>query len=64
MFTSKFWEALHKELDTHLSFSTDYHPPSSRKVERVNKILEYMLRACVIAFDSKWEKCLPYAEFS
>ena len=25
-FTSKFWESLHKALDTNLSFSTAFHP--------------------------------------
>ena len=32
--------------------------------ERVNQILEDMLRASVLAFGSKWEDCLPFAEFS
>ena len=33
-------------------------------MERVNQILEDMLRACVISFGMKWEVRLPYAEFS
>jgi hypothetical protein len=33
-------------------------------MERVNQILEDMLRACVLEYGSKWEDCLPYAEFS
>jgi hypothetical protein len=51
-------------MGTHLSFSTAFHPQSSGQVERVNQILEDMLRACVISFGMDWEKCLPFAEFA
>ena len=51
-------------MGTHLSFSTSFHPQSSGQVERVNQILEDMLRACVISFGMDWEKCLPFAEFA
>ena len=51
-------------MGTHLSFSTAFHPQSSGQVERVNQVLEDMLRACVISFGKKWEESLPYAEFS
>ena len=33
-------------------------------MERVNKVLEDLLRACVLTFDRNWESSLPYAEFS
>ena len=49
---------------TRLSFSTAFHPQSSGQVERVNQILEDMLRASVISFGMDWEKCLPFAEFA
>src|SRR3954451_22931781 len=45
-------------------FSTAYHAQTSGQVERVNQILEDMLRAYVISFANKWEEFLPYAEFS
>src|SRR3954471_11962341 len=51
-------------MGTHLSFSTALHPQSSGQVERVNQILEDMLRACVISFGNNWEKSLPFAEFA
>ncbi|KAK1665749.1 hypothetical protein QYE76_053908 [Lolium multiflorum] len=63
-FTSKFWESLHAALGTTLSFSTAYHPQTGGQTERVNQILEDMLRACVLAYGAKWEDCLPFAEFS
>src|SRR3954464_6340925 len=64
IFTSKFWESFQTALGTKLNFSTAYHPQSQGQVERINQILEDMLRACVISFGMKWEECLPYAEFS
>jgi len=64
LFTSRFWESFQQAMGTRLSFSTAFHPQSQGQVERVNQVLEYMLRACVISFGKKWEESLPYAEFS
>jgi transposase InsO family protein len=47
-FTSKFWERLHEALDTQLRFSSAYHPQTDGQTERVNQILEDMLRACAL----------------
>jgi hypothetical protein len=41
-----------------------YHPQTSGQTERVNQILEDMLRACVISSKGSWEKWLPLDEFS
>ena len=63
-FTSKFWERLHKTLDTQLCFSSAYHPQTDGQTERVNQILEDMLRACALQHGRSWDKSLPYTEFS
>nr|ABA96940.1 retrotransposon protein, putative, Ty3-gypsy subclass [Oryza sativa Japonica Group] len=63
-FTSKFWQKLQEELGTRLNFSTAYHPQTDGQTERVNQILEDMLRACALDFGGAWDKSLPYAEFS
>jgi hypothetical protein len=34
------------------------------QMERVNQIVEDILRACIIHFDKSWDKCLALAEFS
>ena len=39
-------------------------PRLDLKTKRVNQILEDMLPSCVLYFESKWENCLPFAEFS
>ena len=51
-------------MGTKIRFSIAFHPHTSGKVERVNQVLEDMLRACVISFGMKWEDYLPFAEFS
>jgi transposase InsO family protein len=61
-FVSTFWEEFHKSLGTKLIHNLDYHPQISGQTERVNKILEYMLRD--LAFSEKRDECLPLAEFS
>jgi transposase InsO family protein len=63
-FTSKFWERLHETLDTQLCFSSVYHPQTDGQFERVNQILEDMLRPCALQYGRSWDKSLPYAEFS
>nr|CAH66331.1 H0813E03.8 [Oryza sativa] len=55
---------LQEELGTRLNFSTAYHPQTDGQTERLNQILEDILRACVLNFGKTWDKSLPYAEFS
>jgi hypothetical protein len=52
-FVSKFWEEVHKSLGTKLLHSSAYHLQTSGQTERVNQILEDMLRACVLEFPQK-----------
>jgi transposase InsO family protein len=47
-FTLRFWERLHETLDTQLHFSYAYHPQTDGQTERVDQILEDMLRACAL----------------
>jgi hypothetical protein len=63
-FTLKFWERLHETLDTQLRFSSAYHPQTDGQTERVNQILEDILRACALQYGRSWDWSLPYAEFS
>jgi transposase InsO family protein len=63
-FTSRFWEKLHEIMDTKLNFSSAYHPQTDGQTERVNQILEDMLRACALKDKKSWDKYLLYAKFS
>ncbi|WVZ75876.1 LOW QUALITY PROTEIN: hypothetical protein U9M48_023897 [Paspalum notatum var. saurae] len=64
LFVSRFWEQLQTTLGTKLIRSLAYHPQTSGQVERVNQILEDKLRACALTYSTKWDECLPLAEFA
>jgi len=63
-FTGNFWKALFKGLDTKLNFSTAFHPQTDGQRERVNQILEDMLRMYVMNQPKKWEEYLHLVEFA
>ena len=48
IFTSIFWESLHKALGTKLRLSSAYHPQTDSQTERTIQSLEDLLRACVL----------------
>ena len=50
-------------MGTRLEFSTTFHPQTDGQTERVNQILEDMLRNCALDYGSSWDDNLPYAEF-
>ncbi|WVZ81092.1 hypothetical protein U9M48_028511 [Paspalum notatum var. saurae] len=64
LFLSRFWEQLQIALGTNLIHSSAYDPQTSGQVERVNQILEDMLMACALTYSTKWDECLPLAEFA
>ena len=53
-----------KNLGTSLQFSTAYHPQTDGQTDRINQVLEDMLRACVLNFKGSWKKFLPFVEFA
>jgi hypothetical protein len=63
-FVARFWAQVHESLGTKLIHSSSYHPQTDGQTERVNQIVEDMLRDCVIHFDKSWDKCLALAEFA
>jgi hypothetical protein len=63
-FTSNFWKSLMVGLETKLLFSTAYHPQTDGQTERVNQILEDMLRIHIMHQPKKWEYSLPLVEFA
>jgi hypothetical protein len=64
LFVARFWEQLQESLGTRAIRSSSYHPQTVGQTERVNQILEDMLRACVLHYGKDWDKCLSLAEFS
>jgi hypothetical protein len=64
IFVAQFWEQLHDCLDTHLIRSVANHPQTDGQSERVNQIIEDMLRACALSDGPKWDQHLPLTKFS
>ncbi|XP_019200240.1 PREDICTED: uncharacterized protein LOC109193863 [Ipomoea nil] len=63
VFLSKFWQAIFKQLQVHLSMSTAYHPQSDGQTERINRCLETYLRCMVFSRPKAWAKWLHLAEY-
>jgi hypothetical protein len=63
-FISKFWKGLFNGFGTNLNFSTAYHPESDGQTERVNQVIEDMLRMYVMDKPSKWEDYLHLVDFT
>jgi hypothetical protein len=63
-FTSNFWRALMKLLNTSLSMSTANHPESDGQTERSNRVIEDMLRSIVSQQQDTWSTYLAHVEFA
>jgi transposase InsO family protein len=65
VFTSNFMRGLMKKMDTKQSLSTAWHPQSDGQTERMNRVLEDMIRHYVGALrHGEWDTCLVAAEFA
>jgi transposase InsO family protein len=62
-FISRFWEQLHENLGTKLIHSSAYHPQTDGQTERVNQIVEDMLRACIIHLTRVGTNVWPWQNF-
>ena len=63
-FTAAFFQELFDCLGTKLAFSTANHPQTDGLTERVNRIVEDVLRAFVNHKQDNWDMLLPLCEFS
>lgn len=63
-FTSRFWVELSSLLGSKLKMSTAFHPQTDGQTERVNRVLEDMLRHYVSPVQDDWDEHLDCAEFA
>ena len=63
-FTSNFWKSIFEATGTQLAYSTAYHPETDGQTERVNQVVEDILRAYCMREPSKWTRYLYLVEFA
>lgn len=62
-FTSKFWEAFCDQWNIHHSLSTAFHPETNANTERMNRVVQEMLRNVTLPDQSDWDEHLYLVEF-
>ena len=62
-FTAEFWQSVFQSLGTRLTMSTSDHPETDGQAERVNRVLEEILRGYVQSYPD-WSEFLPMVEFA
>uniref|UniRef100_H3H286 Integrase catalytic domain-containing protein n=1 Tax=Phytophthora ramorum TaxID=164328 RepID=H3H286_PHYRM len=63
-FTGKFWSSVFKVLGTRLDMSTTDHPQTDGQTERVNRVVEDVLRSVCAETPERWSTMLPLVEFA
>ncbi|KAF1325083.1 Pol protein, partial [Globisporangium splendens] len=63
-FTAAFWRELFRLLGTDLAMSSADHPETDGQTERVNRVVEDILRSIAVDHPRDWSRWLPYAEFA
>ena len=63
-FTSAAWTEMCELMQIKRSMSTAYHPQTDGQTERMNRLLEDMLRHYVRAGQDDWDALLPMAELT
>ncbi|KAJ9513280.1 hypothetical protein QJQ45_001318 [Haematococcus lacustris] len=64
IFHSENWREICRLLGMRIAMSTAYHPESDGQTERVNRVVEEMLRAYISPAQSDWSEHLDMVEFA
>ncbi|KAG2780812.1 hypothetical protein PC129_g23664 [Phytophthora cactorum] len=62
--TAKFWKSLFQVLGTRLDMSIADHPQTDGQTERVNRVVEDILRSVCAEAPGCWSEMLPLVEFA
>lgn len=64
LFTGEFWRNLQSALETTLNLSIACHSRNVGQTKRMNRIMENLLRACIMDSKGHWEQHLHLVEFT
>jgi hypothetical protein len=64
LFTSAFWQEIHKHLSTTTAMSSGHHAQTNGQTERMNRVMEEMLRQYINPLMDDWDVKLPLLEFA
>ena len=64
LFTSPFWQALCRAHSVTQAMGIAFHPQTDGQTERVNRVLEDVLRNYVNPMQDDWDRLLPCVEFA
>ena len=64
VFTGKFFQCLAQHWQMKTLMSSSFHPQTDGQTERVNRVMEDMLRHFVSPTQDDWDKYLPIVEFA
>lgn len=64
LFTSTFWDHLHKLIGTKLRMSSVYHPETDGITERANRTMTQMIRQCIGDKQRDWSTKVAAIEFA
>ena len=62
-FTGKFWKSIFKVLGTRMDMSTADHRQTNGQTERVNRVINDILRSVCADTPKRWSSMLPVVEF-
>ncbi|GMF45049.1 unnamed protein product [Phytophthora fragariaefolia] len=63
-YTGKFWTSIFAVLGTRLDMSTADHPQTDGQTERVNSVVEGVLRSICAETPKRWSAMLPLVELA
>jgi hypothetical protein len=63
-FNNKFWEHVCQRLRLDRKMSSAYHPQTNGQTERINRVIEEMLRSYISPSQRDWHEWLPLVEFA
>ena len=63
-FTGKFWKSIFKVLVTRLDMSAAGHPQMDGQTERVNRVINDIVRSVCADTPKRWISMLPVVEFA